>query len=59
MKKNKIQVVEVLINHGADVNVLCSDGDSLLHYISRRGDVIMTEMLVDHGADINFTNKAG
>ncbi len=45
-------VVELLIENGADVNVTTHDGTAL-HYACESGDKEMVEFLVSKGADVN------
>lgn len=54
------EVVDVLINAGADVNLpMDSKGTTALHWAAKRGDVEISTQLVDAGADIEARNSQG
>ena len=48
-----------LLQHGADANVLNSDGASVLHYASQNGDEEFVWMLLKHNANVNLPNAEG
>ena len=50
---------ELLVTHGANVNVLNKEQCSPLHIGSRRGDYNTVELLVNNGAAINVRNNDG
>lgn len=56
---NQKEATEYLITEGANVNVRDNNGDSLLHCMSRIGNVGMLELLVKHGASIDLANLKG
>lgn len=48
-------IVELLVNHGADVNVLTKVRDELLPQAAQAGQPEVTQLLLDAGADVNST----
>ena len=48
-----------LLQHGADANVLDSEGASVLHYASQNGDEEFVWLLLNHNADVNLRNAEG
>ena len=48
--------MQLLLSHGADVNVLDCWGDSPLHKAFQYGRAV--EILVDRGADVNIRNNS-
>jgi len=53
-----LDISELLISYGADVNAKASDGDTPLHRAVIRGHQI-PKLLLRHGADVNSLNLAG
>ena len=55
-----LEVVELLLAHGADVNAISRDhrGESALSYAAARG-LPLTKLLVDSGADVNIASGSG
>ena len=49
--------VEMLIKHGADVNVLADGNVSALHVAAASGNVRVAKMLLKHGAKINARDE--
>ncbi|KAJ6530079.1 ankyrin repeat-containing domain protein [Mycena vulgaris] len=47
-------MVRLLVNHKADINVLAIKGGTALHAASRRGDGDMVQFLLERGADPNI-----
>ncbi|KAI8496903.1 hypothetical protein Bbelb_255580 [Branchiostoma belcheri] len=45
-------VVELLIQHGADMEARNSYGETALHVASRRRQTGVVELLIQHGADV-------
>nr|AKD28028.1 ankyrin repeat domain protein [Glypta fumiferanae]AKD28030.1 ankyrin repeat domain protein [Glypta fumiferanae] len=50
----KCELLESLLNHGADVNAKTVDGHSLLYSAVQRGLVEFVEILLKHNADVNI-----
>nr|XP_014276326.1 uncharacterized protein LOC106680855 [Halyomorpha halys] len=55
-KPNGLEVVNVLLAAGADVNVKMLNGTTPLHYAPT---LEMTQVLLQHGAQVNVTDKYG
>ena len=51
-------IAELLLEHGADVNLQDGEGDTPLHYAARNFDAEMICFLVKKGADVNARNRA-
>lgn len=52
-------VVQNLLDRGADVNAQDNDGDAPLHGAAQSGNVEIIDMLVAKGASLNLKNKQG
>ncbi|XP_045145761.1 ankyrin repeat domain-containing protein 26 isoform X2 [Echinops telfairi] len=50
------ECVAVLLENGADPNVMDLDGNTALHYATS-GDISIAEQLLSHGADVEARNK--
>lgn len=60
VEKNRLNVVNLLIRHGANVNtVYNSENRTALHLAARNGFDKIVETLIGHGALINYQNKFG
>ncbi|KAH9040903.1 hypothetical protein EDB83DRAFT_2410569, partial [Lactarius deliciosus] len=61
----KIDVVQVLLEHGARTNVEASTGATPLHSVSwgehgsQEDGVRIGQLLLEHGADVNAKAKSG
>ena len=53
------EIVEFLLNKGADVNAQDREGRTPLHYASERGHKDVAKLLIDKGADVNAKNNEG
>ena len=54
-------IMEMLLDNGADINITDKDGNTALMLATYKGDwyIKLVKMLLDHGADINVQNKDG
>jgi ankyrin repeat protein len=57
--RDRSDVVDQLLERGADVNAQDNDGDAPLHGAAQNGNVGIIDMLIDNGADVNLKNKQG
>jgi hypothetical protein len=55
----KTEVVKVLIDAGADINLINNDGSTALHTAAFFGRVEIVQELIRSGADTNILNSAG
>jgi cytohesin len=53
------EVIQLLLEHGADVNARGDAGFSPLHYAAREGQLASARLLVAAGADLNVKNDWG
>lgn len=54
---NKLNIVEILLKVGVDVNLQCVKGNNALMYACCYGTSAMVKMLIDAGADVNAQSK--
>ncbi|EAX97922.1 ankyrin repeat protein, putative [Trichomonas vaginalis G3] len=57
-RDNNKKLVELLISHGADVNII-RIASKLLHHAIRKNYIEVAEILISHGADVNAKNQHG
>ena len=53
------RVVELLLQHGADVNLQDSDGITALMFAARYGHERVVDLLIRHGAELNLQDSVG
>ena len=54
-----LEVVQILISHGADVNLVAKSGESPLHFASEMGHLEIVTCLLDNGANIEQQTVGG
>ncbi|CAL5354994.1 unnamed protein product [Camellia sinensis] len=54
-----VEIVEILLSSGADVNLKNNGGRTALHYAASKGWLKIAEILLSHGANINLKDKVG
>jgi ankyrin repeat protein len=52
-------MVRLLIDYGADINTIDSDGDTPLHRAASQGSLEIVKSLLDAGADVGAKNNMG
>lgn len=57
--RNSPDIVEVLLKHGVDVNMLDFMGRTPLHLAAEKGFPCILEQLLKHGADVGLTDNRG
>ena len=58
-ENNNIQLVELLVEHGVDINCRDAEGFTPLHVAAIRGQIEVVKKLVELGADDNLTTLDG
>ena len=58
-KKGNTEMAELLIKHGANLNIQSNDGDTALIWAANKGYTGIAELLIKHGADLNIQNSDG
>ena len=53
----KTDLVEYLLEHGANINAIDSDGNSALIYAVSYRDLGTTKAILNHGSDLNILNS--
>jgi ankyrin repeat protein len=56
---NRIDVVTLLLNEGADANICISEGLTPLHAASDQSHLEVVQLLLDNGADLNTQDQHG
>ena len=54
---NRINVVRLLLDTGADINAQDTDGNTALTNASHRGNIEIVRLLLDRGADVNIKDE--
>jgi ankyrin repeat protein len=55
--KNFTEIAELLLQHGAHVDIQDGNWDTALMWAAAKGNVPLTQLLLDHGADIHLKDK--
>ena len=58
-RKNRLDVVRLLLSHGANVNAMCRGHGTPLAIAAANGHADMVKLLIDHGADPNLGSPDG
>ncbi|CAD6214595.1 unnamed protein product [Miscanthus lutarioriparius] len=53
------QIIDILLERGADVNLVTDGGRTALHYATSKGRLNIAEKLIAHGANVNKKDKFG
>ena len=56
IKNNKLEIIKLLIENGADVNTRDEDGKTPLHYVN---NVEIAKLLIENGAEVNAMSNKG
>ena len=54
-----VDIVKLLLRHGANVNSQSFSGNTALHHACTQGKVDAVSVLLDHSADIEHQNEKG
>ncbi|KAL8104599.1 hypothetical protein AgCh_028717 [Apium graveolens] len=54
-----VEIVELLLNRGADVNLKNNGGRTALHYAASKGWLKIAQILISHDAKLNVKDKVG
>ena len=58
-RENQEEIINILVNHGADIEAKETIfGSTPLHMAVRRNEKELVKLLLNHGADINSTNRS-
>ena len=58
-RENKLELIDLLVSHGATVNGVYRYGDFPLRAAARKVDPAIVEKLISCGADVNLKDKSG
>lgn len=59
LRAGDTNIAELLLSHGADVNVRDGDGQTPLHFAVQQGQLQAVEWLLKHGAEFNARDAKG
>ena len=63
--KGRVEVTQVLLDHGANTTLETEDGETALHIVSRGAydsqeqGAVTAQLLLEHGVDVNARKKSG
>jgi ankyrin repeat protein len=57
--KNKIEIVKILINYGADINIADYYGNTAIHYSISEENIDILNILLKYNPNLNLTNFDG
>jgi uncharacterized protein len=57
--RSQIEISELLLSHGANVNARQEGGFAPLHEAAQSGNLRMAELLLKHGADVDAMTDKG
>lgn len=58
-RKKKLQIFKLLLDYGANINILPGNKETLLHHAVRFNDYEKVKLLLEYGADINARDNDG
>ena len=59
IKMQRIAIADILVDYGADVNILNKHQEKVLFYCAKYGDLETMKFLIAHGADPNIKDQKG
>lgn len=58
-KKVRLEIINILLKSGAEVNAIDSEGNTALIYAVKNRDIDTIKLLLNYNADVNVYNKQG
>jgi len=55
----KIEIIKILIENGANINLCDRDGYSPIYFASHNGNIEIIKILIENGANINLCDDNG
>ena len=56
VKNNYPELVDLLMQHKANINLLNAGGEAVIHLAAKQGDLKMCKLLLSHGASLEAKN---
>ena len=53
------EIVDLLLEHGADVHTLAEDRKTALHFAAQKGNVVMMRKMIERGLSVDAEDKDG
>ena len=53
------EIVDLILEHGADVHILAEDRKTALHFAAQKGNVIMMRKMIERGLSVDAEDKDG